>query len=315
MPFARTLIDSAKACLSDELFLSLVHRRRIGRFPNLLNPVTFNEQMLRRCLEPDRRYVKLSDKLAVRDFVADRIGPEHLIPLLAEPPNFTQAVFDSLPSAFVMKANHGSGFVKVVRDKTRVSFEELSHLAQEWLSTDFYRVARERHYREIEPRLFFEELLLDETGTVPPDLKFHVFNQRSGKPIIYILVISDRFGVTPRGDVFDANWRVQDLTFGQYKKSPSPVPRPENLEQLLATATALSQDFDYVRVDLYALKDKIYFGELTFTPGAGVLRMRPERADYEWSRLLDLTHKQSSDNRRSDGRARAWSNHERGRAE
>ncbi|VXC70178.1 conserved hypothetical protein [Burkholderia sp. 8Y] len=305
MPFARALIDSAKAFLSDELFLSVMHRRRIGRFPNLRHPVTFNEQILRRCLSPDPRYVKLSDKLAVRDFVAERIGHEHLIPLLAEPPRFTQAVFDSLPSAFVMKANHGSGFVEVVRDKSQTSFDKLSRMAQAWLSTDFYRIARERHYREIEPRIFFETLLLDETGVVPADLKFHVFNPRSGKPIIYALVISDRFGPTPRGDVFDANWQVQDITFGQYKKSPTPVPRPDNLEELLATAAALARDFDYVRVDLYTLGDKIYFGELTFTPGAGVLPMGPDRVDYEWGRLLDLTHKQLSDSRRSDGRARA----------
>ncbi|MDR5857703.1 ATP-grasp fold amidoligase family protein [Caballeronia sp. LZ062] len=306
MPFARTLIESAKACLPDELFLSVVHRRRIGRFPNLRHPATFNEHILRRCLSPDPRYVKLSDKLAVRDFVAERIGPEHLIPLIADPPHFTRAVFDSLPSSFVMKANHGSGFVEVVRDKTRTSFEELSKLAQQWLSTDFYRVARERHYREIEPRIFFETLLLDESGVVPADLKFHVFNPRSGKPIIYVLVISDRFGAVPRGDVFDTNWQVQDITFGQYKKSPAPVPRPENLDALLSTAAALARDFDYVRVDLYTLKDKIYFGELTFTPGAGVLPMGPDRIDYEWGRLLDLTHKPASENCRSDGRARAF---------
>jgi hypothetical protein len=204
-----------------------------------------------------------------------------------------------------MKANHGSGFVEVVRDKSHTSFERLSKLAQEWLSTDFYRIARERHYREIEPRIFFETLLLDETGVVPADLKFHVFNPRSGKPIIYVLVISDRFGATPRGDVFDANWQIQDITFGQYKKSPTPVPRPDNLEALLATAAALARDFDYVRVDLYTLKDTIYFGELTFTPGAGVLPMGPDKVDYEWGRLLDQTHKAFSDNRRSDGRTRA----------
>ncbi|VXC18111.1 conserved hypothetical protein [Burkholderia sp. 8Y] len=286
MPLPKTLVDGAKACLPDKMIMSLVHRRRIGRFPDLRQPVTFNEQILRRCLCPDKRFAKLSDKLAVRNFVAGRIGPEHLIPVIAEPRGFTQAVFEGLPSAFVMKANHGSGFVEVVPSQT--SFDKLSVLAQEWLSTDFYRIARERHYREIEPRIYFESLLLDDTGAVPADLKFHVFNPRSGDPIIYVLVISDRFGPAPRGDVFDANWQVQDITFGQYKRSPTALPRPENLDELLATAAALARDFDYVRVDMYTLRNKIYFSELTFTPGAGVLRLRPDSVDYEWGRLLDL---------------------------
>ncbi|KIG07608.1 ATP-grasp fold amidoligase family protein [Caballeronia concitans] len=292
MSLSKRLFDSAKVWLPDDVFLSFVHRRRIGRFPNLRRPLTFNEQILRRCLHPDPRYVDLSDKLAVRDYIARKIGPQYLIPLLAAPSVFTKTVFDELPKAFVMKANHGSGFVKVVRDKSTTSFEELSQLAQEWLTTDFYRIARERHYRAIKPRIFFEELLLDDTGTVPPDLKFHVFNEKSGKQTIYILVISDRFGAIPHGDTFDANWNVQNIRFGHYKPSETPVPRPENLDALLETAGALARDFEYVRVDLYSLRDKIYFGELTFTPGAGVLRMQPDSVDYEWGRMLEMIRQQ-----------------------
>ncbi|MFM0053891.1 ATP-grasp fold amidoligase family protein [Caballeronia grimmiae] len=141
--------------MSDELILDTVHRRRIGRFPNLRQPLTFNEQILRRCVSPDLRYAKPNDKLAVREFVAERIGLEHLIPLLAEPSDFTQAVFGTLPPSFVTNINHGSGFVEVVRDKTQTSFEKLARPSHGSLSTDFYRIARERHYRGIEPSIFF----------------------------------------------------------------------------------------------------------------------------------------------------------------
>ncbi len=291
MSLSKRLLDSAKVFLPDDVFLSFVHRRRIGRFPNLKRPLTFNEQILSRCLHPDPRYVDLSDKLAVRDFIARKIGPQYLIPLIAEPAVFTRTVFDQLPNEFVMKANHGSGFVKVVRDKKDTTFEELAALAQEWLATDFYKIARERHYRAIKPRVYFETLLLDDNGVVPADLKFHVFNEKSGKQTIYIMVISDRFGETPRGDIFDVNWNVQDITFGAYARSDTPVPRPENLDALLEVANALARDFEYVRVDLYSRNDDIYFGELTFTPGAGVLRMLPESVDYEWGRLLQMTRR------------------------
>jgi hypothetical protein len=287
MIFPRKLIDSAKEWLPDSLFLSMTHYRRIGRFPNLRSPRTYSEKILLRCLYPDPRYVNLTDKLTVRSYVASKVGEDHLIPLIAEPDVFTREVFDALPSAFVMKANHGSGFVQVVRDKSKTSYETLLKQSRQWLSTDFYRIARERHYHLIKPRIYFETLLLDETGEVPADLKFHVFNERSGKQTIFIAVISDRFKGIPRGDMYDADWNLTNISFGAYKRSPVPGPRPHNLDKLLSVASALASDFDYVRVDLYTSMDSIYFGELTFTPGAGVMPMSPANVDFDWGRLLE----------------------------
>lgn len=288
MLLAKTLIGGAKACLPDSVFLRIAHLHKVGRFPNMRNPETFNEKILHRCLYPDPRYIDLTDKLKVRDYVARKVGPKHLIPLLANPDDFTEDVYDSLPSAFVMKANHGSGFVEVVKDKKDVPFQKLAALSKQWLSTPFYRVARERHYRTIEPRIFFESLLLDKDGKVPADLKVHVFNRPSGEQTIFISVISDRFGEHPRGDTYDASWKMQDIWLGHYPRSEQPAPPPENLDSLISIASALASEFEYVRVDLYETNGNIYFGELTFTPGAGVFRMRPDEVDYAWGRLFDL---------------------------
>lgn len=281
--------DSAKQLLPDALFLSLLHRKHVGRFPKLLHPTTFNEKILQRSLRPDPRYGTLSDKLAVRDYVRAKLGENYLIPLLAAPRVFDRAVFDALPNAFVMKANHGSSFVEVVRDKSQRTFEELQTLAGRWISTDFYKVARERHYRDIEPRIFFERLLLDQQGNIPADYKVHCFRDRlgSGKPRMFIVVIAGRFGGDTRGDVYDVNWNYLDVTIGDYPRSAGPCPPPRNLDAILRAATVLSEDFNYVRVDLYAPNDDdVYFGELTFTPGAGVVPMRPDHVDFEWGTFL-----------------------------
>ena len=286
MTLSRKLFDSTKDWLPDNVFLSIFHRRRIGRFPNLRHPTTYNEKILQRCLYPDPRYVDLSDKLKVRDYVAGKVGSEYLVPLVAAPAVFTQSAFDALPSSFAMKANHGSGFVQIVKDKKDTSFATLEALTRSWLSTDFYMIARERHYRTIQRRIFFETLLLGQDGKVPADLKFHVFNHRDRDPTIYICVISDRFGTRPCGDMYDADWNLLDITIGHYERSTTALPRPENLDALLRVARTLASEFEYVRVDLYALNDAIYFGELTFTPGAGVLRFLPETLDYEWGRLM-----------------------------
>ncbi|WP_250866717.1 ATP-grasp fold amidoligase family protein [Caballeronia sp. INSB1] len=285
MTLSKSLIHSVKELLPDNLYLTLYHRRRIGRFPKMRNPTTFNEKILRRCLEPDPRFGDLSDKLKVREYVAGKIGSEYLVPLVAEPSVFTRSVFDALPTSFVMKANHGSGFVHLVNDKKETSFEELDAMAQRWLSTDFYAIARERHYRTIERRIFFEELLVGQDGKVPPDLKFHVFNKHPGDPKIFILVIADRFGERPRGDIYDENWNLLDIGMGKYSRSTAPAPRPPNLDALLSVARALASDFEFVRVDLYD-HDRIYFGELTFTPGGGMFALHPDRVDYEWGSLM-----------------------------
>jgi hypothetical protein len=41
----------------------------------------------------------------------------------------------------------------------------------------------------------------------------------------------------------------------------------------------LSREFDFVRVDLYNIDGRIYFGEMTFTPVAGRFRFQPDHWD------------------------------------
>jgi hypothetical protein len=283
---ARRIKEQIKALLPDPLFLSLLHRKLVGRYPNLRRPRTFNEHILMRSLKPDPRYAALTDKIAVRDYVARTLGESYLIPLIAAPSRFTRDVFDSLPQSFVMKANHGSTFVEIVHDKSKVSYEHLASLADRWLATEFYHVSRERHYREIQPRLFFEKLLLDSSGQVPADYKVHVFRRKGMRPVMYIVQISDRFGPCPRGNVYDVDWNYLDVAIGDYARSATPEPSPSNLSEILVAADKLSRDFDYVRVDLYAPDNALFFGELTFTPGAGVVPMFPDQVDFEWGKLM-----------------------------
>ena len=288
----------AKRFMPDALFLSLSHWRHVGRWPNLVKPRTFNEFILRRCLHPEPQWSMLADKLAVREFVKQRIGEAHLIPLIATPDVFDRALYDCLPNAFVMKANHGCGYVKIVDDKRQTSFDELNRLAQQWLAEDFYRASRERHYRAITPRLYFEQLLLDQSGHVPADLKLNMFGRdANGEPIIYAGIVSDRFG-TPHGDVFDVHWNRVDIAVGHYPRSAIAPPAPPHWDEIVRLATRLADGLGYVRVDLYVPDGKILFGELTFTPGAGVFPFHPDRIDYEWGRLFEAT----LDNEKRNGR-------------
>ena len=269
----------------DALVVWLSHRRRVGRFPNLMSPVTYNDFILRRCLHPEPRWAELADKLAVREYVKSRVGEKYLVPLIAVPETFTAAVFDALPSSFVMKANHGSGFVEIVHDKSQTSYEALRRLVDRWLTTNYYCQSRERHYRTIKPRVYFEALLLEADGELPADVKMNMLGEGLDGPIIYTVVVADRFG-NARGDVYDARWNRIDIAIGHFPRSAGDVPQPENWPEMIDIATRLADGLGHVRVDLYNVAGRIYFGELTFTPGAGVFPFYPDRVDYEWGALL-----------------------------
>ena len=186
-----------------------------------------------------------------------------------------------------MKANHGSGYVKVVHDKAETSFEEFARAKRALAGRRTSTVLRASGTTSIiKPRIFFEAMLTDESGNIPADFKIHCFNQVAGKQKAFILHISDRFTPHPRGDFYDEDWNQLDIRIGHYPNSAVPSPRPDNLDEILRNAKQLSANFDYVRVDLYAPDDRIFFGELTFTPGAGVYRLTPDQIDYDWGRML-----------------------------
>jgi len=54
---------------------------------------------------------------------------------------------------------------------------------------------------------------------------------------------------------------------------------------MLKTAETLGADLDFVRVDLYDVGNRIYFGEMTSTPGGGFARFDPQAMDEHLGRL------------------------------
>ena len=47
------------------------------------------------------------------------------------------------------------------------------------------------------------------------------------------------------------------------------APGPNNLDEMIKVSSRLANGFKFVRVDLFSLKNRIYFVELTFHHGAG----------------------------------------------
>jgi len=270
--------------LSDKAYSVVQYVYKQRRFPDLKNPRTFNEkiQWLKlNCRDP--RLTSLVDKYEVRRYVESKVGAKHLIPLLGVYENPSEIEFHKLPARFVLKATHGSGWNILCRDQAQLDVPAARITMTKWQATNFYRVGREWAYLAVPPRILCEEMITDAHDNPPPDYKFFCFH---GKPC-FIQVDLDRFS-GHRRNMYDSEWQLLPLEF-EYPSEPNQVPPPANLSEMLQIAARLSEDFPFVRVDLYSVLGKVYFGELTFYPEKGVGRFRPAAYDRVVGDCLDLS--------------------------
>jgi hypothetical protein len=267
-----------------EAFLLRRYVRIHGKPLNLENPQTFTEKLFWRMITWNRgdmppRFTQLADKYAVRGYIASTIGEEYLIKLLWQGDDPRAIPFDRLPADYVIKPSHAAGQVIIVNGQ--VNRKDIVQRVSGWLASNYYWHGRESQYYGIKPRIVIEECLKNEDGSPPLDYKFYCFN---GVPD-QIIVRNHTHDIHP---IFDPTWNLLDLIVSCCKARPL-VPKPLNLDEMLALAAKLSAGFGFVRVDLYNVKGRVYFGELTFTPAAGILKYTPESWDLRHGKKWDLS--------------------------
>ncbi len=254
----------------------------LGYAPNLHRPRSFNEKIGWRILHDRNPLIPLTiDKIGVRDWVAARVGSDILIPLLGTWERAEQIDWEALPQRFVLKASHGWSMNLLVHDKRATDRDEALATASEWLGRSHYAGTDEWGYRDIPPRLLAEEMLLDASGGIPDDLKFHVFDGR----VRLIGVHDDRFGLH-RVTFFDERMRRLPVTQG-CPSNPLWQP-PPGMAQLIPIAERLGAAFDYVRVDLYLVDGAPRFGELTHYDSGGCSAYHPAKYDRLFGDLWRL---------------------------
>ena len=246
------------------------------------NPKKYTEKIQwRKLFLKDERLTEYSDKILVRDYVKKIIGAEYLIPVLGVWDSFEEIDFESLPNSFVLKTNHGSGTNIIVKDKTELDRKTAKTLINGWMKTDFgYSHGFELHYSEIIRKIYAEKYI----NVINNDLEDYKFLCFNGKAY-YCWVDVDRNG-DHRRNVYDMEWVLQP--WGQAKKNTTKnLPKPENFDLMIELAEKLATGFSHVRVDLYNVDGKIYFGEMTFTNGSGYDLITPREYDYELGKLWD----------------------------
>ena len=268
-PFS--IISENKQYQKDKEFVDNHYFSIFGKKVDWENPKTFNEkiQVFKISKESEKLWPYV-DKVEVRKYVEKTIGAKYLIPIIGIYNNADEINFDELPNKFVLKANHGSGWNIICKDKITLNWEKTKQTLNSWLVQNFYNRYRERQYKLIKPRIIVEKFI-GRTNVDLIDYKFFCFK---GKPL-YIEADTDR-SMAHKRNFYNLSWKKIPLTIG-YPNNPQKIKKPKMLSKMINTSKILSKNFRHVRVDLYSIEKKIYFSELTFTPDNGTKKFIPEK--------------------------------------
>ncbi len=237
-----------------------------GRWPNLKHPKDLSERILSSMLSEEfLKYADLADKVKAPEYVKSK-GLEHiLLKHYGVWNNAYKINLNELPNKFILKPNNGSGGHVICRDKSSFDFEAAKDFLQKNLDRGCH-YAYEPHYNLIEPRILCEEFLDLGEGKVLTDYKFTCVKGQ----IADIFLAGENSEGKRKWATVDLNWSPLPYTIDSYLLQPLP-PKPKTLNEMIQYAKILSKDFNFVRVDFYEYKGKVYFSELTFSPWGGFM--------------------------------------------
>lgn len=281
LPFRSTLKK-----ISTKAYVKFQYRYVTHHKLNLSNPVRYTEKLqhLRLFEYPHNDLVsKCASRVGVREYLSSLNLEKYLIPSLGVYDKFDDIDFDSLPNQFVMKCSHACAFNYIVKDKQKIEIKLLRKKFNRWLKTNYGKKTAELHYAKIKPQIIIEKYIGD-IDDLPTEYKIHCFNG----------VAKNLYVVTGRGKDIRYNNYYIDWTpfdgsqFNGWKKTDYELKRPDNFDEMVSLAEKLSKPFPFVRVDLYNINGKIFFGEMTFTPAKGTLRLDDDKVDFEMGKWLKI---------------------------
>ena len=273
--------------LSPTLCSRVLFRRIKGARLDLNDPKTLDEKLMwlkLRYYRDGETVTQCADKYRVREYVRQAGCGALLNDLIGVYDRPEDIPWDSLPDRFALKCNHGCGYNLLCTDAAAFDRAAAARRLKRWLREDYWRLYAEINYRRIPKKIVCEAYLEGENGQPPADYKFYCFH---GRPDC-VLVCVER-AEYPRFYFFDRSWQLLRINpDGQAAPEDFTLPRPAALEAMFDYAARLSAPFPFVRVDLYALEERVVFGELTFTPSMAMDAKRLPETDRAFGDLLTL---------------------------
>lgn len=278
------LWDRLAFLFPDKLFLKVKFRLTMGYWMDFNNPKTYNEKLQWLKLNDKHpEYTKMVDKVTAKDYVASIVGEKYIIPTLGVWNSVDEIDWEDLPNQFVVKSAGDSGGVVVCKDKSNLNIEAAIKKLKTLGGRDYTCASKEYPYKNVSHRYIAEEYMEDESGYELKDYKIFCFDGEAK----FLFVATGRQQNDTRFDFYDTNFNHLPLTNGHANADVWPV-KPDNFEEMLEVASKLSKGIPHVRVDLYNINGKIYFGELTFFHWSGMVPFEPIEWDYTFGEYLHL---------------------------
>ena len=228
---------------------------------------------------------ELVDKIKVRDFVKQKIGSDYLIPLIGIYDDFDEIDFKTLPDRFVIKCNHDSGSYIICTDKNKFDIQSAKEKIKQHMNTNYFYMWREWPYKNVVPQILIEPYMEDIAQHSFDDYKILCFNGVADN----VMVCSERQSGNVKRRYFDREWNFKQYNYeGLNEPEGFSMDKPERMEEMFRMAEKLSEGFPCVRVDLYCINNKIYFGEMTFFPWAGYDVTILPYVDKMWGEKIEL---------------------------
>lgn len=276
----------ALSYLSPRLNTNVIFLKKFGRWPDLKNPKTLNEKILKLKLEEygqDELIKQCADKYRVREYINDCGQGKCLNKLLAVYDNVEDIEWDKLPESFAMKWNFGCGYNIICQSKSTLEIEKTKDKLRKWGREPFWAFFSELQYRHVDKKIIVEEYIGKEDGTPPEDYKFYCFN---GNAYCVMLCVGREEG-WPKFYFFDRDFNLMRINRDSVNAPEGfSLPKPEGLDEAFQIADRLSRGFPFVRVDLYVTEKGIRFGEMTFTPAAAMDNKRLPETDLLFGSLM-----------------------------
>ena len=275
------------ANMSDEDFLKMMFKARMGKELDLENPKTFNEKLQWLKIYNRRpEYPQMVDKYGAKQYVSGIIGDEYIIPTIGVWDRAEEIDFDSLPNQFVLKCTHDSGGLVICKDKSKLDIKRARKVLNHALKTKFYRSGREWVYEDVTPRIIGEKYMEDQATGELRDYKFFCFN---GK-VDCVMVCYDRGSGETKCYFFDKSWNLLRHNIrGKNAPEGFTMPKPSNMDEMFDIAAKLSSGLPFARIDLYSVEGKTYFGEITFFPANGFDPLLLNETELHWGSMIDLS--------------------------
>ena len=280
------ILNQLARYVSDENYVKWKYYLNFRKKLHLDNPQTYNEKLQwLKLYDLHEEYTQMVDKYEAKKYVASIIGEEYIIPTYGVYNSFEEIDFTRLPQQFVLKCTHNSGGVFVCKDKATFDIEGAKKQVKKWLKKNPYWKNREYPYKNVKPRIIIEQYMEDESGYELKDYKFFCFDGIAK----YIFVASDRGkdDEETKFDFYDIEWNLLPFTNG-HPNSNKKMKKPENYDKMVDISERLSKGIPHVRVDLYNINGRIYFGELTFFHWSGLVPFVPPKWDVIFGDSLVL---------------------------